>query len=103
MEIKITKYIEIPVTIWGRYNPEEKPDYSELSPCPGHPENADIERFEIVGLPTPIAQNLIDRYDPGLWENAEEEIIATAKAEIKADGAAKEDTKLGPGLWPWPW
>lgn len=44
-------YVEIPVPVSLEYTPEEKPDYSERSPCPGSPAEVDPVDVFMAGLP----------------------------------------------------
>jgi hypothetical protein len=77
MEIKITDYIEIPITIIGNYIPAEKPDFSEMSSCPGHREDAEIISIQIAGVSlTGRAQDeFIREHDPNLIDRVIQAII----------------------------
>lgn len=77
----ITEYIEVPVTVVGEYIPAEKPDYSELSPCPGHPEEVEFLSMRAPYMPNPIIEATITALDPGFWDRAKEAIIQKAKGE----------------------
>ena len=79
MSIQTVEYIEIPVYVSGNYIPEEKPDYSDISPCEGSPEEVDFVRVEIPGIPD--AEKFINHHEPDFWARAAEKIIAKAKDE----------------------
>ena len=64
------RYIEIPIKLFLEYTPEEKPDYSDLSPCDGSPAEVNLCDIEI---PT-IDEAWLDKNDPN-WQDEELEKI----------------------------
>lgn len=48
---KIRIYVEIPIKVHAERIPAESPDYSEMSPCPGHSEYTEINRIEMPEIP----------------------------------------------------
>lgn len=44
-------WVEIPTKVHAERIPAEAPDFSELSPCPGHPAYNEINRVEMPEIP----------------------------------------------------
>lgn len=78
-EKTIIKYIEIPIIVKGYVTPGEKPDYSERSPCPGSPIEAEVSRVSANWLTDKQVENLINDHCPGFWDKAEEGLIESAE------------------------
>ena len=70
MSMHVVKfYVEIPVEVWAEYIPEEKPDYSDLSPCDGSPAEAEPTNIVFPNLPTTAhgKERWMDEHVPN-WE-----------------------------------
>ena len=83
-----TVYVEVPVTVWVEYTPEEKPDYSETSPCAGSPAILEPVNIILPGLPTTpegIYKWLCEQ-SPGWEEDVQAEIEGEIE-EHKAEAA----------------
>jgi len=60
MSMHVVKfYAEIEIEVWAEYTPEEKPDYSDLSPCDGSPAEAEPTNIVFPQLPT-ITTSAVD-------------------------------------------
>ena len=96
MSMHVVKfYAEIEIEVWAEYTPEEKPDYSELSPCPGSPAEAEPTNIIMPQLPTSAhgKEAFMDEHVPNWKEELIEKIEADNEMIAEAHAAQKELTE----------